>query len=133
MPARLRLGSPLARLAPRASAKLPRKFAQAIPWHGASGRSHRAKESLVRICEVISRSREVLGVPKDFRVAIVPASDTGAFEMAMWSLLGERGVDFFTWENFGDQWVIDGETQLRPLDCRIFRAPYGELPDLSQA
>lgn len=96
------------------------------------GRSHRAKEPLARIREVISRSREVLCVPEDFRVAIVPASDTGAIEMAMWSLLGERGVDFLTWENFGEQWVVDGKTQLRPLDYRIIRAPYGELPDLSQ-
>jgi phosphoserine aminotransferase len=98
-----------------------------------TGRSHRATEPLTRIREVISRSREVLGVPDDFRVAIVPASDTGAIEMALWSLLGARGVDFLTWENFGEQWVIDGETQLRPLDQRIIRAPYGELPDLGQA
>ena len=98
-----------------------------------TGRSHRAKEPLQRIREVISRSREVLSLPEDFRVAIVPASDTGAVEMALWSLLGPRGVDFFTWENFGEQWVIDGESQLRPLDHRIIRAPYGELPDLNQA
>jgi phosphoserine aminotransferase len=97
------------------------------------GRSHRAKEPLERIREVISRSKEVLGLPDDYRVAIVPASDTGAMEMAMWSLLGARGVDFLTWENFGEQWVIDGESQLRPLDHRVIRAPYGELPDLSQA
>jgi len=96
------------------------------------GRSHRATEPLARIREVISRSRKVVGVPENFRVAIVPASDTGAMEMAMWSLLGERGVDFLTWENFGDQWVIDGKTQLKPLDYRIIRAPYGELPDLRQ-
>ena len=97
------------------------------------GRSHRAKEPLKRIREVMSRSREVLQLPDDFRVAIVPASDTGAVEMALWSLLGARGVDFLTWENFGEQWVIDGESQLSPLDHRIIRAPYGELPDLSQA
>ncbi len=96
------------------------------------GRSHRAKEPLARIREVIFLSRRVLGVPEDFRVAIVPASDTGAIEMAMWSLLGQRGVDFLTWENFGEQWVIDGKTQLKPLDYRIIRAPYGELPDLWQ-
>jgi len=96
------------------------------------GRSHRAKKPLARIREVISLSRKVLGVPENFRVAIVPASDTGAIEMAMWSLLGQRGVDFLTWENFGEQWVIDGETQLKPLDYRIIRASYGELPDLSQ-
>ena len=97
------------------------------------GRSHRATEPLKRIQEVMSRSREVLGLPDDFRVAIVPASDTGAVEMALWSLLGARGVDFLTWENFGEQWVIDGESQLRPLDHCIIRAPYGELPDLTQA
>jgi phosphoserine aminotransferase len=97
------------------------------------GRSHRAAEPMARIREVVSRSRDILGLPDDFRVAIVPASDTGAMEMAMWSLLGARGVDFLTWENFGEQWVIDGESQLRPLDHRIIRAPYGELPDLSQA
>ncbi|MBI06389.1 MAG: phosphoserine transaminase [Rhodospirillaceae bacterium] len=96
------------------------------------GRSHRAKKPLARIREVISLSRKVLGVPENFRVAIVPASDTGAIEMAMWSLLGQRGVDFLTWENFGEQWVIDGETQLKPLDYRIIRASYGKLPDLSQ-
>jgi len=96
------------------------------------GRSHRAKKPLARIREVISLSRKVLDVPENFRVAIVPASDTGAIEMAMWSLLGQRGVDFLTWENFGEQWVIDGETQLKPLDYRIIRASYGELPDLSQ-
>ena len=96
------------------------------------GRSHRAKKPLARIREVISLSRKVLGVPENFRVAIVPASDTGAIEMSMWSLLGQRGVDFLTWENFGEQWVIDGETQLKPLDYRIIRASYGELPDLSQ-
>ena len=98
-----------------------------------TGRSHRAREPLNRIKEVIARTREVLGLPEDFRVGIVPASDTGAVEMALWSLLGARGVDFLTWENFGEQWVIDGESQLRPLDYRIIRAPYGELPDLRQA
>ena len=98
-----------------------------------TGRSHRAREPLNRIQEVIARTREVLGLPEDFRVGIVPASDTGAVEMALWSLLGARGVDFLTWENFGEQWVIDGESQLRPLDYRIIRAPYGELPDLRQA
>ena len=97
-----------------------------------TGRSHRATEPLQRIREVIQRSRDILSLPDDFRVGIVPASDTGAVEMALWSLLGARGVDFLTWENFGEQWVIDGESQLRPLDHRIIRAPYGELPDLTQ-
>jgi phosphoserine aminotransferase len=95
------------------------------------GRSHRATEPLARIKEVLDRSRDLLGLPDDTRIAIVPGSDTGAIEMAMWSLLGTRGVDFLTWENFGEQWVIDAEKQLRPLDTRIIRAPYGHLPDLA--
>lgn len=97
------------------------------------GRSHRAKAALAKIGEFFERSRALLGLPEDYRIAVVPGSDTGAVEMAMWSLLGARGVDFITWENFGEQWVIDGEKQLRPLDARVLRAPYGELPDLSQA
>ena len=97
------------------------------------GRSHRAKESLERIQKVLTVSKKVLEVPKQFRVAIVPASDTGSMELAMWSLLGAKGVDFFTWENFGEQWVIDGQSQLKPLDCKVIRAPYGHLPDMNSA
>ncbi len=94
------------------------------------GRSHRATEPLARIRSVLERSHALLGLPEDWRVALVPGSDTGAIEMALWSLLGARGVDFLTWENFGEQWVIDGESQLTPLDARIIRASYGRLPDL---
>ena len=97
------------------------------------GRSHRAREPLARIREVLDRSRALLGLPDGWRIAVVPGSDTGAMEMAMWSLLGARGTDFLSWENFGEQWIIDGERQLRPLDVRVIRAPFGRLPDLSTA
>ncbi len=95
------------------------------------GRSHRAREPLARIRELLDRSRALLDLPDEWRIAIVPGSDTGAIEMAMWSLLGPRGVDFLSWDNFGAQWVIDGERELRPLDARVIRAPYGHLPDLA--
>jgi len=95
------------------------------------GRSHRAKEPKARINEVLTRSAEMLGLPDGYRIAMVPASDTGAVELAMWSLLGSRGVDFLTWENFGEQWVTDGEKQLEPLEKNVIRAPYGEIVDFS--
>ena len=97
------------------------------------GRSHRAAEGKARLAEVIDRSRAVLGIPKDWRIGIVPASDTGAFEMAMWSLLGPRGVDAFSWESFGAGWVQDIEKQLKIKDLRKFEAGYGEVPDFTQA
>ncbi|RDD61486.1 phosphoserine transaminase [Ferruginivarius sediminum] len=96
------------------------------------GRSHRAKDGKARIAEVIERSRTLLGIPDDYRVGIVPASDTGAFEMAMWSLLGARGVDVLAWESFGKGWVTDIVKQLKLPDVRTFEADYGALPDLSQ-
>jgi phosphoserine aminotransferase len=96
------------------------------------GRSHRSKPGKAKLAEVIDRSRAILGVPKDYRIGIVPASDTGAVEMAMWSLLGARGVDAVAWESFGDGWITDLTKQLKLQDVRVFRAPYGELPDLSQ-
>ena len=96
------------------------------------GRSHRARESLSRIQELLERSRALLGLPDEWRIGIVPGSDTGAIEMAMWSLLGPRGVDFLSWDNFGAQWAIDGERELRPLDERVLEAPYGLLPDLAE-
>jgi phosphoserine aminotransferase len=96
----------------------------------ALGRSHRAKIGKARLQEVVERSRAILGIPKDWRVAIVPASDTGAFEMALWSLLGARGVDLLAWESFGEGWVTDVTTQLRLKDVRVLSAPYGALPDL---
>jgi len=96
------------------------------------GRSHRAKPGKARLNEVIQRSKAVLGIPEEYLCAIVPASDTGAVEMAMWSLLGARGVDMVAWESFGKGWVSDTQQQLRLEDCRTFVADYGLLPDLTQ-
>ncbi len=95
------------------------------------GRSHRAKPGRAKLAEVVERSRKVLGIPADYRVGIVPASDTGAVEMALWSLLGARGVDVLAWESFGEGWATDVAKQLKLTDLRLLRAPYGELPDLS--
>ena len=95
------------------------------------GRSHRSKPGKARLAEVIDRSRAILGIPAAYRIAIVPASDTGAVEMALWSLLGARGVDMFTWESFGAGWLTDIAKQLKLEDLRTFEAPYGELPDLA--
>jgi phosphoserine aminotransferase len=98
------------------------------------GRSHRSKAGKAKLKEVIDRTRSILGVPADFKIAIVPASDTGAVEMAMWSMLGVRPVDVFAWESFGEEWVTDAVEQLRLADCRIHLGrPYGVLPDLSLA
>ena len=96
-----------------------------------SGRSHRSAVGLARIVEVVERSRAILGIPADWRVGIVAGSDTGAIEIAMWSLLGARGVDMLAWENFGEGWVTDVE-QLKLPDVRVLKAPYGRLPDLSE-
>lgn len=100
--------------------------------HAALGRSHRAKIGKTKLSTAIELTREVLEVPSDYRVGIVPASDTGAVEMALWSLLGERGVDMLAWESFGSGWITDVVKQLRLVDVRKFEAPYGELPDLSK-
>ncbi|MBI3676581.1 MAG: phosphoserine transaminase [Proteobacteria bacterium] len=99
---------------------------------GFLGRSHRAKDGKARLKDAIDRTKKILGIPADYRVGIVPASDTGAVEMAMWSMLGARQVDLFAWESFGEDWVTDAVKQLK-LDARIFKAGYGELPDLRQA
>ena len=96
------------------------------------GRSHRAGEAKARLAEVIDLSRDILGLPADWRLGIVPASDTGAFEMAMWSLLGARGVDVLAWESFGKGWVGDITSQLKLDDVRKLEADYGALPDLSE-
>ena len=96
------------------------------------GRSHRAAGGKAKLAEVIDRSRQVLGVPDGYRVAIVPASDTGAVEMALWSLLGARGADMLAWEAFGKAWATDVTQQLKLDDVRVLRADYGDLPDLSQ-
>jgi phosphoserine aminotransferase len=95
------------------------------------GRSHRAKAGKARLKAVIDSSRALLDLPGDYRLGIVPASDTGAFEMAMWSLLGPRGVDVLAWESFGDGWASDIAKQLKLDDVRVFKADYGRLPDLA--
>ncbi len=95
------------------------------------GRSHRSRPGLARLVEVIERSRGILQMPKDYRLGIVPASDTGAVEMALWSLLGARGVDLLSWESFGEGWVSDVTKQLKLPDVRLLDAPYGDLPDLA--
>ena len=95
------------------------------------GRSHRAAGPKARLAEVVARSRAVLGIPSDWQVGIVPASDTGAVEMAMWSLLGPRGVDVLAFESFSEQWAADAVDHLRLPDVRVHAAPYGQLPDLA--
>lgn len=97
----------------------------------ALGRSHRSKIGKAKLKQAIDMTRDVLGVPDDYRIGIVPASDTGAVEMAMWSLLGERGVDMVAWESFGAGWVTDAVKQLGLDDCRTIKADYGLLPDLT--
>lgn len=97
---------------------------------GAFGRSHRGKLGKAKLEEVITRSHAILGLPADYRLAIVPASDTGAVEMAMWSMLGARGVTAMAWENFSNDWVIDVMEQLKLPNAQILKAAYGELPDL---
>jgi len=96
------------------------------------GRSHRAAPGKAKLGEVIARSRALLGLPDDYRLAIVPASDTGAMEIALWNLLGPRGVDLLAWESFGADWVTDTVDQLRIHDSRIISADYGDLPDLGR-
>ncbi|NTS32352.1 phosphoserine transaminase [Phyllobacterium sp. BT25] len=98
----------------------------------ALGRSHRAKVGKTKLKQAIDLTREILQVPADYRIGIVPASDTGAVEMALWSLLGERGVDMVAWESFGAGWVTDVVKQLKLADARTIEAGYGELPDLSK-
>ena len=95
------------------------------------GRSHRSKEGRARLKRAISKTRALLALPDDFHVGIMAGSDTGAFEAAMWSLLGARGVDVLAWESFGKGWVTDIVKQLRLTDVRVLEADYGALPDLS--
>ena len=97
------------------------------------GRSHRSSLGKSRLAKAITETKAVLGIPADYRVGIVPASDTGAFEMAMWTMLGARPVDAFYWESFGEGWVNDLQKQLKLPATRVFKADYGRLPDLSQA
>ena len=96
------------------------------------GRSHRSSLGKSRLTKAIVDTKALLGVPADYRVGIVPASDTGAFEMAMWTMLGARGVDVFHWESFGEGWLTDIRKQLKLADVREFKAPYGQLPDMKQ-
>ena len=96
------------------------------------GRSHRAKEGKARLKLAIDKTKTLLGVPAGFHCAIVPASDTGAYEMAMWAMLGARGVDALSWESFGAGWVTDITKQLKLKDVRVMTADYGHLPDLSK-
>jgi len=96
------------------------------------GRSHRSPAGKAKLVEVIERARRLLAMPEDHRLAIVPASDTGAVELALWSLLGPRGVDVLAWESFGRGWANDVVKQLRLADVRVIEADYGELPDLAQ-
>ncbi|WP_420334055.1 phosphoserine transaminase [Roseibium sp.] len=95
------------------------------------GRSHRAKPGKAKLAEAIDLTRKVLEVPEDYRIGIVPASDTGAVEMALWSMLGARGVEMLAWESFGKGWVTDVVKQLKLEDARVLEADYGELPDLA--
>jgi phosphoserine aminotransferase len=97
------------------------------------GRSHRAKTSKARLKLVIDLTRDVLRVPRDYRIGIIPGSDTGAIETALWSLLGQRGVDVFAWESFSEGWVIDIVEHLKLPETRAFVADYGKIADLASA
>ncbi|MCY6379325.1 phosphoserine transaminase [Hoeflea prorocentri] len=98
----------------------------------ALGRSHRAKIGKAKLKQAIDETREILGVPADYRIGIVPASDTGAVEMALWSMLGARGVQMLAWESFGSGWVSDVVKQLKLPDADVLEADYGHLPDLEK-
>ncbi len=95
------------------------------------GRSHRAKLPKQRLLDVINLSKEILQLPKDYRVGILPGSDTGAIEAAIWSLLGARGVEVLAWENFGNDWVKDIKDQLKPEHLKVHKVDYGKIPDLT--
>ncbi len=97
------------------------------------GRSHRGTLGKERLQKSIENTKRILGIPSDYLVGIVPASDTGAMEMTLWSMLGARGVDVFYWESFGKEWADDIEKQLKLPNTRVFKAEYGKLPDLKQA
>jgi len=97
-----------------------------------AGRSHRSAPAKAKLKDIIETHRELLAIPANYYIGIVPASDTGAVEMAMWSMLGQRGVDVVAWENFSNDWLLDSRDHLKLDDLRIFEAPYGELPDLNQ-
>lgn len=98
-----------------------------------AGRSHRAAPAKAQLKDVIEKHRAILGIPADYKVGIVPASDTGAVEMALWSMMGARGVDVFSWEAFSTDWLKDITGQLKLADVKSYEAAYGQIPDLSQA
>lgn len=113
-------------------AKRPGWTLEAVAARAFLGRSHRAAKPKAQLKDAIDRTARVLGVPADYRVGIVPASDTGAFEMAMWSMLGARPVDMLVWESFGQGWATDATKQLKLADCRVLTSGYGALPDLAE-
>ena len=96
------------------------------------GRSHRSKPGKAKLKDAIERTKTLLGIPANYKVGIMPASDTGAMEMAMWSMLGPMEVDIFAWESFGEDWVTDTVKQLK-LKANVHKAAYGEIPDLKTA
>ncbi len=99
----------------------------------ALGRSHRSAHAKAKLKRAIDRTKQILGLPDDYRVAIVPASDTGAVEMCMWSMLGQRATDIFAWESFGKDWVTDAVNELQLTDCNIHTGDYGVLPEFDKA
>jgi phosphoserine aminotransferase len=111
-------------------AKIP-GFSLSMLGDAPLGRSHRAAIGKAKLAEAIDLTREILGVPADYRIGIVPASDTGAVEMAMWSLLGARPVEMLAWESFGEGWVTDVVKQLK-LDAKVKIAPYGQIVDFTK-
>ena len=111
--------------------KRPGWSAEAVAARAFLGRSHRAAGGKAQLREAIERTHRLLGLPEDWRLGIVPASDTGAMEMAMWSMLGARPVDVLVWESFGKGWATDAVKQLKLADCRVLEAEYGVLPDLA--
>ncbi|MEL7088409.1 MAG: phosphoserine transaminase, partial [Planctomycetota bacterium] len=113
-------------------AKRPGWSADQVAARAMLGRSHRAGPLKAQLKDAIERTRRVLQVPVDYHIGIVPASDTGAYEMAMWSLLGAAPVDVLAWESFGKGWATDATKQLKLDDCRVIESEYGVLPDLAQ-
>ncbi|MEM8741835.1 MAG: phosphoserine transaminase [Pseudomonadota bacterium] len=112
-------------------AKRPGWSAEAIAAQAWLGRSHRAAGPKAQLKDLIDRTHALLGLPAEYRLGIVPASDTGAVEMAMWGLLGSQPVDMLAWESFGAGWVSDAQKQLKLSECRVLTAEYGALPDLA--
>jgi phosphoserine aminotransferase len=112
-------------------AKRPGWTPQALQ-NALTGRSHRSKEGKARLKLAIDTTRKILGIPADYRIGIMPASDTGAFEAALWSMLGARGIDVLSWESFGAGWASDVLKELKLKDVRSIEAAYGELPDLTK-